>query len=306
MFDLRATRRAMLRRAAATAGAGALLGTAGCSSLSGLFGDDGVQYTEWMPAPGQDGAGGRFDFAYYDLTALASEASTLGGEPDVFEETWAPLSLVWEDATAVVTVGLVDVVTASFDRFTAASTLEGEGYTEVGTHRGYTIYETEGRAFGLTDGTIVVSGDSQFDGAGEPADRIRAVVDAKTGGTDRYYEESEGLQALVDELGAATLVTGTLPDEATATNESGRFENLRAEGSATTLSGGTASEKWVFVYERPRDVDIGALRAYVEANDNTTGGSSAPFDSVEELSYEQRGKKGVITGTRDAGWYFDG
>ena len=78
-----------------------------------------------------------------------------------------------------------------------------------------------------------------------------------------------------------------------------------AEGTRSVVDGERVAEKWVYVYERPRDVDTAALEAYVQANDNSSAEVDQPFVAVDDISYTTEGRKGIITGTRDAGEYYD-
>ena len=300
------TRRALLARSVAAAGAA--VGTAGCSSLFGSESGDTTVFTQWLPAPAAVDDTDHYRFDYYDLATLAANRDSLGGEPTVFEQTWQPVGLDWTDATAVVTVDSVDVVTAEFDREAAVSTLRGAGYDRAGEYKGYDRYRNAetGTVFAITDGTILVSAvDRYAPDAVDPSDRIQTVVDARTGDVDRYAESCEDMGALVEELGAGTLVRGaTMDDPEETAARGGRFENLVAEGARSVVDGGTVEEKWVYLYDRPRDVDTATLERYVEENDDSSGGVDAQFAAVEDVSYTQTGRKGIITGTRDASEYY--
>ncbi|WP_262179064.1 hypothetical protein [Haloarcula laminariae] len=302
------TRRAMLRRSVAAAGAAAA--SAGCSALLGSDGGDTDVFTKWLPAPSAVDEVAHYSFDYYDLGALAAQLENLGGEPTVFERTWEPVDMRWDEATAVVTAGPVDVVTAEFDRDAAVSDLQGAGYDRAGEYKGYARYRNAdaGRVVAVTDGTLLVSAVDRYGTESvDPTSRIEAVVDAATGDVDRYAEANEDMATLVAELGAATLVGGRTMDEPeSAAARSGRFENLVAEGARSVVDGATVEEKWVYLYDRPRDVDTAALEAYVEANDNSSEGVGARFAAVEGVDYAKEGRKGIITGTRDAGEYYGG
>lgn len=306
MVDSEPTRRALLRRGVAAAGVAAA--SAGCSGLLSSSGDGTDVFSQWLPTPDAFGLD-EYWFDYYDLETLATEAANLGGEPDVFERTWEPVGVDWEDTTAVVTVGSVDVVTASFPRADAESALTDAGYDEGGTYRGYTIFRngSAGRAVAVTEGTLLVSAVGQ-DAAvvsGGPVDRIETVVDAKAGAVDRYAATDEDMRTLVDALGGATLVDGTtLAGPEDTAPKGGRFRNLVARGSATEIAGDRTEEKWVYVYDSPTDVDLDVLRRYVEANRNGSARASDAFGTVEEIEYTRTGRKGIISGTRATGEYW--
>jgi len=290
------------------AATGAVVASAGCSSLLGSESGDTEVFTQWLPAPAALNNTDHYRFDYYDLATLAANRDSLGGEPTVFEQAWQPVGLGWADATAVVTVDSVDVVTGEFDREAAVSDLREADYDRAGEYKGYARYRNPetGRVFAITDGTMLVSGvDRHAPDAVDPSARIQTVVDARTGDVDRYTEASEDMGTLVEELGAGTLVGGTtMEDPDAAAARSGRFENLVAEGARSVVDGGTVEEKWVYLYDRPRDVDTATLEAYVEANDDNAGGVDAQFAAVEGISYTQDGRKGIITGTRDASEYY--
>ncbi|MDS0282493.1 hypothetical protein [Haloarcula onubensis] len=298
------TRRALLRRSGVAVAAG--VASAGCSTLSGSGGDTDV-YTRWLPAPSARNVS-HYWFDYYDLSALAAQRESLGGEPTVFERTWAPVGLDWDDATAVVAVDGVDVVTAEFDRDGAAADLREADYERAGEYKGYVRYRDAdtGRVFAVTDGTLLVSSAERYAPASvAPSERLETVVDAVTGDIERYAEVDEDMRALVEELGTATIVSGTTrggPDA--ATTGSGRFENLVARGTSSAVDGDTVEETWVYLYDRPEDVDLAALEAYVEANDDPADGADAPFATVEDISYAREGRTGIVTGTRDAEAYY--
>ncbi|WP_324664931.1 hypothetical protein [Haloarcula sediminis] len=298
------TRRAVLARSAAAAGA--VVG-AGCSSPFGSGGDADV-FTRWLPSPSALRSTDHYRFDYYDLGTLAAQRAHLGGDPTVFERTWEPLGLAWDDATAVVTVDSVDVVTAEFDRDAAVSDLQAAGYERAGEYEGHVRYRNgeTGTVFALADGTILVSAVDRYGTtSADPTSRIETVIDAATGDVDRYAEDNEDMGTLVEELGRATLVGGRTMDEPeSGAARSGRFENLVAEGARSVVDGTTVEEKWVYLYDRPRDVDTAALEAYVAANDDSSEGVDARFGAVEDISYTTEGRKGIITGTRDAGEYY--
>ena len=49
---------------------------------------------------------------------------------------------------------------------------------------------------------------------------------------------------------------------------------------------------------------MATLESYVRANDDGSDAVDARFAAVEDISYTREGRKGIITGTRDAGAYF--
>ena len=123
------TRRAFLARSVAAAGAA--VASAGCSTLLGSDSGDTDVFTRWLPVPSALRDRDHYWLDYYDLATLAAQREYLGGEPTVFDETWQPVALDWDDATAVVAVDGVDVVTAEFDRSAAVSDLRLEQFEDA-------------------------------------------------------------------------------------------------------------------------------------------------------------------------------
>jgi len=304
MADGELTRRAMLGRGVAAAAAG----VAGCSTLLGTDEETGV-FTQWLPAPAGLGTD-HYQFRYADLGTLATERDHLGGEPDVFESAWRPVGLAWEDASAVVGAGSVDVITADYDRADVVADLRDAGYADGGDYRGYTLYanEADATAFAVGDATLLTASESQFvaGGSPDPVTRMEAVLDANQGDAERYPEANADMRALVEALGTGTLVQGkTMATARPGEARSGRFANLVASGFTRVVDGATVDETHVYVYEDQRDVDRAVLKSHVEASENATGGADA-LAAVEDVSYETDGRLGSITGTRPADTLYSG
>ena len=299
------TRRSLLGRCLIAAGVAA---SAGCSTLLGSDGGNTDVFTQWLPVPSALGDGDHYQFDYYDLATLSAQREHLGGDPTVFERTWQPVGLSWDDATAVVVVDGVAVVTAEFDRDAVVSDLREAGYDHTDEFKRTARYRNSetGTVFAVTDDTLLVASMDRYGTAStDPSSRIEAVVEAQTGDADRYVETNADMQALVEALGTGTLVSArTLDESDVATARSGRFENLVAEGSRSVVDGESVEETWVYLYDRPRDVDMATLESYVRANDDGSDAVDARFAAVEDISYTREGRKGIITGTRDAGEYY--
>jgi len=301
MFDGSYTRRAMLRRGLAAVGAGTLVSTAGCSGgiPNPLGGGSGV-YADWLPAPDELGDRDHYQFYYFDAETIEANEDELNDENfdfDSVEDSWTPLSFDWEDATTILYLGLNIVVEAAFNREDAIEDLEAEDFDDEPEHEGYSIYlnPTETRAFGVGDGTVVVT--SAY-GTEDPVDTIEAIIDAKAGNADRYADDSEDMGLLIDELSSETTVSGRTSEEPSDEDPaSGRFDDMVARGNTATINGETTDRKWVVVYDNERNVDIDDLEEWVDEND----GNDQLFDDVDDISYESSGRAGIITGTVDTG-----
>ena len=296
MIDRTHTRRAMLRRTLATAGAGALLGTAGCSGLNPLSGGAGA-YADWLPVPDDIGDRDHYQFAAVDTETLAANEDELSEEFDVssLEESWSPVDIDWEDTSMILLFRSVVVIRDGFTREDVVDDLEDEDYDEDGEHQGHTMlvgpYELS--AFAVGDQTLVLQTSAY---QSDPVDTVEAVLDAKNGDEERYGDDSEDMATLQGELGSATVVSGRTMEEVDNDNpDVGRFDNMVAEGSTTTIDGETADRTWVVIYESADDVDTDDLEDWVDENDSNGG----TFDDVDDISYSQNGRAGIVTGTSD-------
>jgi len=141
---------------------------------------------------------------------------------------------------------------------------------------------------------------SSFVGSDTPsndsADIAEAIVDAETGNADRYADDNEDMSTLVGELGGATFVNGnTMEEPEDADPANGTFDAMVAEGQRAQVNGQRSDVKYAVVYESSDDVDTGDLEEWVDEND----GSDEQFDDVDDISYNQNGRAGVITGKID-------
>jgi len=289
------TRRALLRRGTAAVSAGAIASTAGCFGLNPLGGGGGA-YANWLPVPDDIGDSDHYQFTYLDTEVVESNEDNFDEDSfdiDSIESFWDPLGFDWEDTSMILLASQAVVVEASFDREDAVSDLEDDDYEEDGDHEGFTLFlgPTESRAFGVGDNAVVVTGGYGVD---DPLDPIEATIDAKTGNADRYGDENEDMSALLSELGGALDSGGTMEESDSDTPENGLFENMVASGDTATVNGETADRKWVIVYEEQDDVDTDDLEDWVDANSD-----EGEFADVDDISYNQNGRKGIVTGTVD-------
>ncbi|MDS0282494.1 hypothetical protein [Haloarcula onubensis] len=307
MFDRTYTRRTLLRRSLATAGAGALVGAAGCSSIPNPLGG-GASYADWLPVPDDIGDSDHYNFTYLNLDDFESNEDEIDEEsfdPASYEDFWDPLDIDWEDVSGLTILGFGGmfgfgglVIEAEFNRDDVISDLEDEDFDEDGDHEGYTLMldESESQVYAIGDGAAVLTPARDTDGESSSGETgtAEAVIDAKTGNADRYADDSEAMSTLVDELGGGTLVSGrTMEEPEDASPENGTFDAMVAQGQQAKINGETTDVKYVVVYESSDDVDTGDLEDWVDEND----GSDEQFDDVDDISYNQNGRTGVISGT---------
>ena len=296
MSDGEYTRRTVLRRGTAAVSAGALASIAGCGGSNPLGGGGGA-YANWLPVPDEIGDSDHYSFTYLDMETIESNEDNLDEDSfglDTIESFWDPLGFDWEDTSTLLIVSQVTIIEAEFSREDAVSDLEDEDFEEDTDHEGYTIFlgPSESRAFAVGDNTALIGGGY---GIEDPVDQLEVVIDAQNGNEDRYGDENEDMSALLGELGG-TLDSGSTLEESDNDNpESGAFENMVAQGRTATINGETSDREWVIVYDEQDDVDTGDLEDWVDANDSDDG----EFDGVDDISYNQNGRKGIITGTID-------
>lgn len=296
MSDGEYTRRTVLRRGTAAVSAGALASIAGCGGLNPLGGGGGA-YANWLPVPDEIGDSDHYSFTYLDMEAVESNEDNIDEDSfglDTIESFWDPLGFDWEDTSTLLFAGQVVVIEAEFSRDDAVSDLEDEDFDDDTEHEGFTIFlgPEESEAYAIGDNTVLLGGGYGVD---DPADQLEVVIDAQNGNVDRYGDENEDMSALLGELGG-TLDNGSTMEESDSDNpEAGAFENMVAQGSTATINGESTDRKWVVVYDEEDDVDTDDLEDWVDANDSDDG----EFADVDDISYNQNGRKGIITGTSD-------
>ncbi len=292
----------MLRRSLATAGAGALVGAAGCSSIPNPLGGN-TPYANWLPVPDDVGDSDHYNFTYLNLNDIESNEDELDGDsidPASYEEFWAPLDIDWEDASGLTILGFGGlfgvgglVVEADFSRDDAISGLEDEDFDEDSEYEGYALMldSAETQVYAIGDGAVVLTSSD-----GGDTDTAEALIDAKTGNADRYGDDSDDMSTLIDALGGGTFVNGNTMDEPEDPDPAGgTFDAMVAEGQQVTINGQTADVNYVVVYESSDDVDTDDLEEWVTEND----GNDEQFDDVDDISYNENGRTGIVTGTLD-------
>jgi len=310
MFERTYTRRAMLRRGLATAGAGALVGAAGCSSIPNPLGGGGASYANWLPVPDDVSESDHYNFTYLNLDDIESNEDELDDtslEPSTYEDIWDPLDIDWEDASGLTVLGFGGVfgfggfiVEADFNRDEIISDLEDEDFAEDDNYEGYTLMldSSESQVYAVGDGAVVLTPARSTGGESSSGDTglAEAIIDAQVGNADRYGDDSDDMGTLIGELGGGSFVNGRTMDEPDDDNPaSGTFDAMVAQGQRAKIDGETTKLKFVVVYESSDDVDTDDLEEWVDEND----GSDQQFDDIDDISYNKNGRMGIITGTSD-------
>ncbi|QPV62168.1 hypothetical protein I7X12_15675 [Halosimplex litoreum] len=211
----------------------------------------------------------------------------------------------------------ISVLETDLDDATAVEAFEAyedNDFERVGEYEGYTLL---GAARGpwvaaVADGTVVEA----FENSGgrgpvlrEPRAAVEAVVEARAGEDgSRYVESTEAVAALVDRLGDATLVSGTVTPEGTAADTDSPTGTARtpetsgtvsegdplAEGTALTIDGETTTARHVAVF--------GSADA---ADPDAVGGDGSPFADWSNASTSVDGRAVVAEGTRETAAVLD-
>jgi len=187
---------------------GGLLSAATVGATGCLNGEDGVGYTDWVPAT--------FDptVTYLNLAVLSQHHRTWeGGSEDT------PYGLEFDDVVEVVGTSDAEVLILD-DEVTPE--VDGD---EVSEHGGMTIYErdTRGAGFVGSDGDVLIEATTH--------DAVEAVIDARTGETARLRDEDETFDTLTRKAGEGDLVVVPDPDTRGVT---------RREARAAQVSEGTS------------------------------------------------------------------
>lgn len=298
MADGNYTRRSVLRRGSAAVGAGALASLAGCTDAVNSVVGGGGDYQSWLPEPGEIGDRDHLSFTYLDLAAFANNEDELSDETadgiETVESYWDPINVDWDEASSVLLVSEVVVAEAEYDIEDAVEDLEDADFDEETDHEGYRIFVREGRGIGVGNGRIITT--TPFSRLEDPEDVIETIIDVNNGEEDRYVDESDDMATLVDALGSGASVSGRTTEEPGEPRpESGSFDEMVARGSRGRINGETSNRKYVVVYEDENGVDLDELEEWVDAND----GSDERFDDLDDIEYDQQGRKGIITGTID-------
>lgn len=293
------TRRRMMRNATAAVGAATLAGSAGCLGSLPFVGGGAGAYKKWLPDPGElNSESDHYRFSYIDMSTIVDNEDEFdeGTIEDIegVEDIWSPVSVDWDETSDLIFFQAAYVVQGDFSKDDVVSDLEDEDWDDDTDHEGFTIMLDEGedRGMAVSDGTIVITSAFQ----GDPVDQAETIIDTSNGDEDRYVDEEEDMKALVNALGGGTVVRGgTMEEVDEGQAESGRFDHQVAQGRTMRVNGETSKVRYVVVYEEKDDVDTGDLEDWVEENEDT----DQEFDDVEDVSYKQNGRTGIIEGTMD-------
>jgi hypothetical protein len=302
-MDTEKTRRDVLKIGAA--GSLAVVGSmAGCSGLLG--GGGGASYKSWLYAPGTVGESDHYSFTVTDHQDIRDNEDELGDFYDLFEgqEDRFPLSTMdvdYDEMNRSLSVGdgTGTVVTGSFSGSDAVSELEDNDEFEDDEHEGYTVFVAGGgenatsapRAIGINGSTAVAARGSAFTDGPEPQDVVETLIDTDAGNEERYGEDNEDMNVVLNRVGSGSIVEGSTQEETEETNaEQGQFEGEVASGRRIRINGETTTNRQVLVFASSDDVNTNDIETWTETD---------TFDDVDNISISQSGRRITITGEID-------
>lgn len=314
------SRRTFLR----ASGVSALLGLAGCAGV--LEDDESLaqasgqpDYSSWLYDPkdllGIDTRG----FASYDVESVMEQRDELPEDPfqgleeanqelegiDLTEISHMTLvggsSLDFardDSATGPSSAGASFIVEGSFDVDEIQTQIEEESDSsaeyETGSYEGYELYYgDDGNEYSDTTVAFALNSEHVLVGMIEDADvtgrdAVETMIDANQGDADRYYDQSEYAQLLIDQLGEATVIMGAQFDLGTIVRDQISDERARtlvdglyAAGMAGTLNGETTDNEIILAYDEETEVPADTAQDLV---DEAREQSPRAFENVEDVT----------------------
>jgi hypothetical protein len=277
------------------------------ASLAGCLGgdDSSPEAIDWIPAP---------EFVAGESYRVFSTApATVGGitdrlEPatvDAYRSQWLDWEVASPDLSDVqrYTSGEADApgetvdagyiaVEHELDRGMLADSLRSDGFEATGEYEGFDIYEGEGGARGLGEGTLLAGADPDG-GTG----LVESLIDASLGEIQRYHEANDAVADVVDALDLADNFRFRGYQKLTETiARQGVFEGSIGRGYSLTLGEETVEATRVEAFASDSDVSEEAIQQFTDENPLFTGGEGVDW-SVEDglLSIEWTADPGTLT-----------
>lgn len=309
-------RRDLVKRVGRGVTAGWLAGLAGCPGVSSTRTDDGPNtrrddgrssYTSWVYDPRAVSETPHCSFFDLDLATVVAyrdafreptyakyrnyvdllDTASLNVDPEAIDRLLQVYPLASGPARSVALTGdyRPDRLRPGLDRT----------FAERAPYRGFDVFwnRDDGRvAVGVADGHVLLGYPTDTHAA---RDVVRALVDAKVGGVDRYVEASDAFETLAERLGSGDDASGVTHPPRTETAASrGVFENAVAKGHRYSFGRTTSRSRYVFVFATRADVDVAAVRSWIDANDAPT---DRLFGSYTDVTVSGTGRAVVVDGT---------
>lgn len=289
------SRRSILRTGGVGLATVAAGGLAGCSGIPLIGGgdDSGSTYHKWLPNPddltGQD----HYYFSQQNFDDIHDNEAEFDDDRDeVYQDHFGLLDLTSREVSSRISIDAGFVLQGDFSTSRLEETLASDAdYDDETDLEGFTIYlgPDERRAVGVS-GSAIVSGWGNDEN--DPVETVELIIDAKNGNVDRYSDESEDFDALVNSLGSGSLTSGrTFEPREEDLPESGRLENSVASGLRRTIKGETTDFELTLVFEDADDVDENDLEDYQEYWEDSS--------DVDDPSFSTSGRAVTFTATKD-------
>lgn len=300
------SRRSLLKRAWGGATSATLGTLAGCLGGSGGDRERGrLPYSSWVYDPEAVDGSPYGSFFALDLAAVNAHEDALRRPTAVKYRNYVDLldlEFLGVDTAVIdgmlqtypVTSGPVRsvVLTGEHRPDRIRATLESSS-EERTRYREFDLYwDIDGRrvAVGVGDRHVLLGYASETtDGRAV----VRTVIEAWNENT-RYAEASADFATLTEVLGQGDDVSGlTHPPRTETTAGRGVFENAVAKGHRYDFGRSTSRSRYVFVFATEADVDLRAVRTWVEANDDA---DDRLFGAYEDVTVSRVGRTAVVDG----------
>jgi len=302
-MDENYTRRSVLRTGAAASSVAALGGLAGCSSVP-FVGGGGASFSQWLYAPDAIGDSEHYFFNYTDDQTVRNNEDNFDSDffdrQESSEDDW-PLSQMdvdYDEVTNSLGLGTGGVINGSFNKEDVVDALDDNDFDdEDDDYSGYAIYQkNDQRAVGVTGGQAVYTQAGFSGGDVEVVDAVEAIIDTSNGEEDRYADENEDMQALLNQIGGGTFAFGRTQEEADETNtDRSQFEGQVGFGVDATVNGETTSFTYALVFDDADGAEDADIEDWADDSEN--------FEDIDDVSVNQNGRTVVVSGQGDTDEY---
>jgi len=302
------TRRDLLRKGGQLTAAGVVVSTAGCLRqipvIGPMIAGPRLPPKKWVGAPGVVSDGDHESFNHVNYEEILNNESELDSDTaesltEMEGSAWEAAGLSTEDAVVGLDWGGVSIVQGNLNKNDAISALEGEDFSEETTKNDFTILtgdddsEYPRRGAGVT-GNRIIEGYGTDDK--DPDEVVATAIDVGNGNADRYADENEDFQTLLNKTGIGTITVGSTGEEVEETTaEAGQFEGNVASGARYDINGEDTAFKAVYIFDTSDDVNTGDIEDYVSELESAEDGILS--QTRGEVTVNQDGRAGIIEAT---------
>ncbi|AWB26255.1 hypothetical protein HARCEL1_00225 [Halococcoides cellulosivorans] len=223
-----------------------------------------------MPTPSAIGVGEFYPFAYIDGETFSNNKDRLEEYfylyvKDDIEGTFSEPDVDFDDVQAFVDMNMAGVAETDLDAEYLTGALEEEGdFEEASEYGGFTVYleDEQEVAFGVRDGAVAY-GQSGMYGWSNPRNRLKGVIDAKTGSGKHYPEVSDPVALITERLGKQTFIAGREHSSHLETAPAkGRFDGQIARARALDLTGEETTATFLRILESDASISESTAEAW--------------------------------------------